>query len=108
VPLKVVHFLRNFVPNPEKTHLHRSGALTLNSVVCDTDGSGVVAMHRCFWLWMPHVSKRQTENYPCLAVVVEGTQFCLGGEGDNETQNIRADVESSIQLNGFAVTRHPT
>jgi hypothetical protein len=30
VPLKVVHFLGNFIPNPEEAHFHRSGTLTLD------------------------------------------------------------------------------
>jgi len=55
VPLQIVHFLCNFVPNPEKSHFHRSRTLSLDGVVCNTHRSGVVAMHRRLWLRMAHI-----------------------------------------------------
>jgi hypothetical protein len=59
-----------------------------------------------FWLRVTHFCEGELENNPRLAIVVECTLFCLGGGGNDETQNRRADMESSIQMNGFAILWH--
>jgi len=55
VPLQIVHFLCNLVPNPEKSHFHRSRMLPLDGVVRNTHRSGIVAMHWRLWLRMAHI-----------------------------------------------------
>jgi hypothetical protein len=48
VPLEGVHLLRYFIPNPEKSHFHRSRMLPFNGVVRDANRSGIIAMYRGF------------------------------------------------------------
>jgi hypothetical protein len=60
-----------------------------------------------FWLRVTHFCESESKNNLYLAIVVECAQFCLGGGGNDETQNCRADMESSIQTNRFAILWHP-
>jgi len=108
VPLQIVHFLCNFVPNPEKSHFHGTRTLPLDSIVCDTHRRGVVAMHRCLWLRMAHVGQGESKNNTSLAIMVKCAEFGLGSGSDDESQNCCADMKSAIETNWFAVSRHPT
>jgi hypothetical protein len=60
-----------------------------------------------FWLRVTHFCEGELKNNPHLAIVVESTQFCLGGRDDDKMQNHRADMESSIYTNEFAILWHP-
>jgi hypothetical protein len=60
-----------------------------------------------FGLQVTHICEGESKNNPRLAIVVEGTQFCFGSGGNNKTQNCGADLESSIQTNGFSILWHP-
>jgi hypothetical protein len=81
--------------------------LTFDCIVCDAHRCGVVAMDGGFGLSVTHICKGESKNNPCLAIVVEGAQFCFGGGGNNEMQNHGADMESSIQTNGLSIFWHP-
>jgi hypothetical protein len=76
-------------------------------VVCNTHLSGVVAMHWCLWLRMAHFGQCEPKYNARLAIMVQGTEFCLGCGGNNELQNCCAYVESAIQTNWFAFAWHP-
>jgi len=52
VPFNFVDILRFLVTNPKISYFHRSQSLPFYGVVCDADGGGIVAMHRCPWLGM--------------------------------------------------------
>jgi hypothetical protein len=51
---------------------------------CDAYRCVVVAMHRGFWLRVPHVREGESKNNACLAIMVKGTQFALGGQCNDE------------------------
>ncbi len=70
VPVKCIHFLGNFVPNPEKLHLHRSRTLSFDGIVCHPNRRGVVAMYWGFRLRVAHIGKREPKYNLCLAIVV--------------------------------------
>jgi len=47
-------------------------------VVCDANGGGIVAMHRCPWLGMPYFFQGESKNYSFFAIEEESTKFGLG------------------------------
>ena len=53
VPFNFVDILCFLVTYPKISYFHQSRSLPLDGVVCDADGCGVVAVHRCFLLGMP-------------------------------------------------------
>jgi hypothetical protein len=81
--------------------------LTFDQIVCDAHRCGIVAMDGGFGLRVTHICEGESKNNPHLAIVVEGTQFCFGGGGNNKTKNRGADMESSIQTNGLSILWHP-
>jgi hypothetical protein len=52
VPSDVILILCNLVTNPKITHLHQTGALLFDRIICDANGSGIVAIDRGLGLWM--------------------------------------------------------
>ena len=69
VPADVIHFLCYFVPDPEKSHFHRSRTLAFDSVIGNSHSHRFIAVDGSFWLGMAHVLERLTENYAVLAIV---------------------------------------
>ncbi len=47
MPSDIICILRDLITNPEVPHLHLTGALMFNGVVCNANSGGVVAMDRC-------------------------------------------------------------
>jgi hypothetical protein len=79
VPVKCIHFLCNFVPNPEKLHLHRSRTLSLDGIVCHLHLRGILTIYGGFRLQMAHIGKHEAKYNSCLAIVVQCAQFRFGG-----------------------------
>ena len=52
VPINFVDILCFLVTYPKISHFHQSRSLSLDGVVCDADGCGVVAVYQCSWLGM--------------------------------------------------------
>jgi hypothetical protein len=96
VPNYLVHLLCDLVTNPEKSHFHRTGSLPLDGVVCDADGRGIVAVHGCFRLRMPHIIEDVAKNNRRLAIVVECAEFGFGRGRNNKSHDVRAYVESPV------------
>jgi hypothetical protein len=46
--------LRCVASKPPKAHIHHLGPAGHNCFVGNTDGSGVIRLDRCFWLWPSH------------------------------------------------------
>jgi hypothetical protein len=65
-------------------------------------------MHRRLGLRMAHFGQCEPKYNARLAIMVQGAEFCLGGEGDDKSQNCCAYVESAIQTNWFAFAWHPS
>ncbi len=78
VPFKLIHFLCNFIPNPEESHFHRSRTLLFDGIICYAHGCRVVAMNGSLWLRVPHVAEGESKDHARLTVVVKGAQFGLG------------------------------
>jgi hypothetical protein len=68
VPFNIVGILRNFITHPKISHFHRSRPLAFDSVVCDADGRGVVAMDRGFRLGMSQFFERHAKNHALFAI----------------------------------------
>ncbi len=71
----IVGILCYLVTNPKISHFHRLRTLAFDSVVRDTDGRGVVAMDRGFWLGVPQFLKCEAEDHALFAIEEEGTEF---------------------------------
>ncbi len=84
VPLQSVHFLGNFVPNPEKSHFHRSGTLTFDGVIRNAYCSCIVAMHGGLWLRMAHFGQGESKYDACLIIMVKGAEFRFRRGRDDE------------------------
>jgi len=87
VPFKFVGILCHLITYPKIPHFHRSQSLSFHGVICDADGGGVVAMHRCSWLGMPQFFEGESKNYSFLAIKEESAEFSLGRRGHNESQD---------------------
>ena len=87
VPFNFVDILCFLVTNPKISHFHRSRSLSLDSVVCDANGGGIVAMHRCSRLGMPQFFEGESKNYTFFAIEEESAEFCLGRRGHNEAED---------------------
>jgi hypothetical protein len=86
----------NFVPNPEKMHLHRSRMLSLDGNICYLDRHGIVARDKGFRLQLAHIGKCESKYNSCLAIVVQCDQFRLGSGCNDKFQYGRANVESPV------------
>jgi hypothetical protein len=53
VQFNFIDILCFLVAYPNISHFHRSRLLPLDGVVCDADGCGIIAVHRCSWLGIP-------------------------------------------------------
>jgi hypothetical protein len=52
MPFGIAGILGNFITDPKISHFHQTRLLPFDSVVCNADGGGVVAMDQCFGLWV--------------------------------------------------------
>jgi hypothetical protein len=68
VPFNIIRILYNFITHPEIPHFHRLRALSLDSVVCDTDGSCVVIIDLYFGLGISQFFQCQAENHALFAI----------------------------------------
>ena len=50
VPFDIVRILGNLITHPKISHFHRARLLSVDGVVCNAYGGGIVAMDLCFWL----------------------------------------------------------
>jgi hypothetical protein len=64
VPVKCIHFLCNFVPNPEEMLFHRARRLAFDGIVCYAYHHGIVAMDVGFRLQMAHIGKCEAKYNP--------------------------------------------
>ena len=87
VPFNFVDILCFFVTYPKISHFHRSRSLSFDSVVCDADGGGIVAMYRCSRLGMSQFFEGESKNYTFFAIEEESAEFCLGRRGHDETED---------------------
>jgi hypothetical protein len=85
VPLDVIRVLSYLITNPKISHFHASSALAFDGVICDSDGSRVVAMDRGFRLWMAEFFEGEAKDHAFFAVEEEGTEFGFGGGSNDET-----------------------
>jgi hypothetical protein len=72
VPFDIVDILCFFIANPKISHFHRSRSLSFDSVVCNSDGCGVIAMDQCFWLGMAQLFEGQSKNHALFTIQEEG------------------------------------
>ena len=87
VPLNFICILCHFVTNPKILHFHRLRSLSFYGVVCDADGGGIVAMHRCPWLGMPQLFQGESKNYSFFAIEEESAKFDLGRRSHNKSKD---------------------
>ena len=106
VPNYLVHLLCDLVTNPEKSHFHRTGSLPLYGVVCDADGRGIVAVHGCFRLRMPHILEDVAKNNRRLAIVVECAEFGFCRGGHDGVDNLRYVEDGAVVFWDFFVAGH--
>jgi hypothetical protein len=52
VPSDVILILCNLVTNPKITHLYQTGALAFDCIICNANGSSIVAMNGGLGLWV--------------------------------------------------------
>ncbi len=87
LPPDIIGILCDLITNPEIPHLHQTGALLLDGVVCNVNSGGVVAMDRIFGLWMTQFLEGQPENHTFLAIKEERAKFGFGRRCHNEMEN---------------------
>jgi hypothetical protein len=108
VPLKRINILCHFVPNPEISHFHRSGALAFNGVVRDADSSCIITMYWCFWLGVAEVLKGESKYDSLFTVHEKGAEFSLCCRRHDETEDRTQCVEGAIQFYGSVIFWHPS
>ncbi len=108
VPSKREHILCYLVTYPKKSHFHRSRTLPFDGVIRNSDCCRVIAVHRCFWLQMPHVRQCFPEYYSILTVVEEGSQLGLRRWCHHEFHDGCVHVKCTIDFYGFSVFWHPS
>ncbi len=100
VPLDTVSILCYLVTCPKIPHFHRSLFLSFDSIICNSDGGGVVAMDLCFWLRVAQLFKSHSKYHALFAV--------SGGRSDDKAKNGTQGKECTIELDGVAIFCFPT
>jgi hypothetical protein len=108
MPSDIICILHNLITNPEVPHLHRTGVLMFNGVVCTANSSGIVAMDRSFGLWMSQLFKGQQENHAFFTIQEEGTKFGLCGGRNNKAKDCAQSKKCTIQFDGVAIFWRPS
>jgi hypothetical protein len=83
----VIFSLFHGVRNPEKSHLHGPGSLTLDGVVGYADGSRIVAIYGYGGLRMAHFFEGNAKNGRLFAIEEQGAEFGFGCGSHDEAQN---------------------
>ncbi len=64
---------------PEVTHFHGVGALTFDGVIDNANGSSVVNVYWCWWLWLTKFVQGKPNDFGFLGIEEEGSQFGFSG-----------------------------
>ncbi len=80
VPVNTCMFVADLIDDPKIAHFHRAGSLPFNSIVCDADCCGVIAMDWRGRLGMAHLFEDEADDFDFLDVEEQGTEFgfCCG------------------------------
>jgi hypothetical protein len=105
MPSDIICILRDLITNPEVPHLHQTGWLMFNGVVCNANSGGVVAMDRSFGLWMSQLFEGQPENHAFFTIQEEGTEFGFCSGGNNEMEDCAQSKKYTIQFDGVTIFR---
>jgi hypothetical protein len=62
VPNEVIYSLRILICHPKISHFHRARSVAFDGIVCNTNGSGVIAMDGHTGLWMSEVFEGKAKN----------------------------------------------
>jgi hypothetical protein len=71
--IKFEVFLCFAIQQPEVSHLHCTGTLAFDCVIDDANGSGVVNVNGCQWLWMAKFKEGKSRDLGFLSIEEECT-----------------------------------
>ncbi len=66
-------FLCFAIQQPEVLHLHCMGTLAFDCVIDNANGSGVVDVNGCWWLWMAEFQEGKSQDLGFLCIEEECT-----------------------------------
>ena len=84
------------VAYPIETHVDGFGSLLSNVVIDNTRGSGVVGLHRGWWLWVAEFFKGNTEWAGMLCVQKKGGKFGFSGTGQDGAHDLAEYVDGAV------------
>ncbi len=93
------------IKKPEVLHPHFAEALAFDDIVDNANGSSVVYVNRCCWLWVFEFSKSEMEDLGFLCIEKEGTQFGFGGRCGDGFEYRTCDVDGAVEFDRIAINR---
>jgi hypothetical protein len=86
------------IQQPEVTHFHGAGALTLDSVIDNANCSSVVNVYWCWRLWMPKLVQGKTKDFGFLGIEEEGSHFSFSNGCSDQFEDGASDVNCAIHF----------
>ena len=96
-PENVEVVLADAVADPVETHVHGATAFLFDRVVGNTGSTGIVGLHWCCWLGVPHGDENGAEHFGIFTVVKKCTEFGFGGGGHDIGHDDAVDMYGSVE-----------